>query len=289
MQHEQPVDAIDAYHSSLSQRERTEESFLTPAATNPNDGYQLQTLTRGASVLNLLLDRDAFTLAEASNALGLGTTITYRLLRTWLSSGYLQYDPDTKRYSAGLSLMRLAAKTRATAGIPEAEERLRALARHIDQTCSCAVLAGRYSLYVARVLANRSLTYHVEVGKTLPAAATSTGHVLLAAEPPERIDELYPEPTLPRFTDTTPATRDELRLRLDRVRADGFALNRGQLSQSICAVAVPVYDPQGRVVAAFSIAGPASEMPDEAVFERYLPALREAAREPLHIGVANDR
>lgn len=251
-----------------------------------SDGYQLQTLARGASVLNLLLDRDAFTLAEAAAALDLGSTITYRLLRTWVSSGYLQHDPLTKRYGAGLTLMRLAAKTRATAGIPEAEARLQELSRWIDQTCSCAVLAGRYSLYVARVVANRALTYHVEVGKTLPAAATSTGHVLLAFEPEERVRELYPDPELSPFTETTPATVDELIGRLAQVRADGYALNQGQLSRHITAVAVPVRDGAGRVVAALSVAGPAVEVTVESVHERYLPALLEAAKEPLELVVS---
>lgn len=255
-----------------------------PKAT---DGYQLQTLARGASVLNLLLDRDAFTLAEASAALELGTTITYRLLRTWVSSGYLQHDPISKRYMAGLALMRLAAKTRATAGIPEAEARLEELARWIDQTCSCAVLAGRYSLYVARVLANRALTYHVQVGKTLPAEATSTGHVLLAFESEERVRELYPEPRLSRFTDATPPTVDELLLRLAQVRADGYALNRGQLSQHISAVAVPVRDSAGQVVAALSIAGPSVEMTAEAIHDRYLPALLNAVRTPIDLAVSS--
>lgn len=255
----------------------------TTEAPKAADGYQLQTLARGASVLNLLLDRDTFTLAEASAALDLGTTITYRLLRTWVSSGYLQHDPVSKRYAAGLTLMRLAAKTRATAGIPEAEARLEALARGIDQTCSCAVLAGRHSLYVARVVANKALTYHVQVGKTLPAEATSTGHVLLAFESEERLRELYPEPRLSRFTDATPATFDELLQRLAQVRADGYAVNRGQLSQHISAVAVPVRNQLGRVVAALSIAGPSAEMTAEAIRARYLPALLEAAGQPLDL------
>lgn len=253
----------------------------TRSRPDGGDNYQLQTLTRGASVLNLLLDRDSFTLAEASESLELGTTITYRLLRTWTTSGYLQYDAATKRYTAGLSLMRLAAKTRATAGVPEAEARLHDLSRRIDQTCSCAVLAGRYALYVARVLANRSLTYHVEVGKTLPAAATSTGHALLAFESEARVRDLYPEPNLPVYTDTTPATVDALLDRLARVRTDGYAFNQGQLSQSISAVAVPVRDARGRVVAAFSIAGPSSEITAETVAERYLPTLLAACEAPL--------
>lgn len=256
---------------------------MTADASVDAGKYELQTLKRGAAVLDLLLEYDAFTLSEAAAALGLGNTVTYRLLRTWCASGYLHYDARSKRYSAGLDLMRLAAKARATVGFPAAEARVQALAPRIDQTCSCSVLAGRYVLYVARVLGNRALTYHVEVGKTLPAEVTSTGQALLAFEPEARIDELYPEPTLPYFTHRSPSSVTELKARLAEVRERGYAINEGQHSQGINAVAVPVRDPSGRVVAALSVAGPATEVTREVILERYLPELRAAAAEPLEV------
>lgn len=246
-----------------------------------SDRQSLQTLVRGANALDLLLTHDSFTLAEANRALGLGTSITNRLLKTWQQTGYLQFDPASKRYFAGLTLMRLAAKARAGMGLPEVDERLAELARRIDQTCSCSVLAGRYALYIGRVLGNRALTYHVELGKTLPAEATSTGNVLLAYEPQERIHALFPVKELSRYTEHSPRTVDELMARLKVVRESGFAVNEGQLSQAISAVAVPVRNEAGRVVAAFSIAGPSSEMTQRAIHTRYLPALLEAAADPL--------
>ncbi|HEX7022501.1 MAG TPA: IclR family transcriptional regulator [Trueperaceae bacterium] len=253
------------------------------AESEKRDPYHLQTLARGAAVLNLLARQDFLTLKEASRELELDSSVTYRLLRTWTSTGFLDYDPATKRYHAGLNLLRLATRAHSTSGLPEIEVRLRRVSQQVDQTASCSVLAGRFVLYVARVVAHKALMYQVEIGKTLPAYATSAGHVLLAFEPLARVHELFPEPTLLGFTEHTVRSRDELLRRLAEAREQGYAINRGQLGESIAAVAVPVRDQDGRVVGAFSIAGPEGQFSNDAIYRRYLPALLEAAKEPVTV------
>jgi len=243
--------------------------------------YFLQTLARGAAVLDLLATHDHLTLKDASQALDLDPSVIYRLLRTWTATGYLDYDPATKRYHPGLKLMRLATKTHSTSGLPDIEERLQRVSRAVDQTASFSVLAGRFVLYVARVVANKALMYQVEIGKTLPAYATAAGHAMLAYLTEAELLELYPEPTLLGYTQHTVRSREALFEMLVEVREKGYALNRGQLGAGIAAVAVPVRDEQGRVVGAFSVAGPAEQFGNEDVYRRYLPALLEAAAEPV--------
>lgn len=253
------------------------------SVTDNSETYRLQTLMRGAAVLDLLIDRDHLTLKETSEALGLNTTVTYRLLRSWAAAGYLTYDLSTKRYYPGLKLLRLAGKAHRSTGLLEVEERLRVVSDAVNQTCSFSVLAGRHALYAARIVANKALMYQVEIGKTLPAYATSAGHVLLAWLPEASLLELFPEPTLLGYTDSTIRTRDALLSYLAEVREQGYAFNRGQLSESVSAVAVPVRDPTGEVAGAFSVAGPAEQFSSDDVYRRYLPALLEAAREPVSV------
>lgn len=248
-----------------------------------SDAYTLRTLVRGAAVLDLLSTHDHLTLKMASERLGLDTTVTYRILRTWMTTGYLDYDPSTKRYYAGLHLLRLAGKAYGGTGLTEIEARLRIASAATGQTASFSVLTGRHVLYLARVIANRALMYQVEVGKTLPAYATSAGQVQLAFLSREELLELYPDPVLMGYTEDTPKTRDELLAALEDVRRDGHAVNHGQLSASVSAVAVPVRDKQGKVVGAFSVAGPSAEFSSDEIYRRYLPVLLEAAQSPIEL------
>lgn len=243
--------------------------------------YHLRTLARGAAVLDLLAENDYLVLKDVSVALELDTSTVYRILRTWTAVGYLEYDSESKRYYAGIDLMRLANKARNSSGLPDIETRLQQLNREVEQTVSFSVLAGRFVLYIARVVANKALTYQVEIGKTLPAYATSAGHVLLAHRPVEEVKALYTEPNLLGFTETTVTTRDRLLESLSLVREQGYAINRGQLGASVTALAVPAKDRDGQVVGAFSMAGPADQFSNDDIYRRYLPALLEAAREPV--------
>src|SRR5690554_2727517 len=243
--------------------------------------YHLRTLARGAAVLDLLAENDYLVLKDVSVALELDTSTVYRILRTWTAVGYLEYDSESKRYYAGIDLMRLANKARNSSGLPDIETRLQQLNREVEQTVSFSVLAGRFVLYIARVVANKALTYQVEIGKTLLAYATSAGHVLLAHRPVEEVKALYTEPNLLGFTETTVTTRDGLLESLSLVREQGYAINRGQLGASVTALAVPAKDRDGQVVGAFSMAGPADQFSNDDIYRRYLPALLEAAREPV--------
>lgn len=260
---------------------RTKKAPRGPEPAAKSEPYQLRTLVRGAAVLDLLTENDHLILKDVSTALGLDTSTAYRILRTWTSVGYLEYDPTSKRYYAGINLMRLATKAHSSSGLPDIETRLQNLNREVEQTVSFSVLAGRFVLYVARVVANKALTYQVEIGKTLPAYATSAGHVLLAHLPLEEVMELYTEPTLLGFTETTVTSRDELLESLELVRKQGYAINRGQLGSSVTALAVPARDRDGTVVGAFSMAGPADQFSNDDIYRRYLPALLETAREPV--------
>ncbi len=251
--------------------------------TEDRDRSTLQTLARGAGVLDLLLERDAVTLKEVSQQLDLPTTVAHRLLKTWASLDYLRFDHDSKRYVPGLTLMRLAAKARAVSALPEVEDRLATVCRRTEQTASCAVLAGVHVLYVARALANSSLTYMAQVGKTSPAYATSMGHVLLAFGRADELERLYPDGTFERFTEFTPCTLPAILERLEQVRVQGYAVNRRQLTLNVSAVAVPLYNRVGEVVASISAAGPADRFTNDAIFGTFLPALLDAARTPIEL------
>src|SRR5690625_3597812 len=267
----------NARHSMQSGRLQDE------GATTEKDPYRLQTLARGAAVLNMLADQEYLTLKDVSAALEMDTSTAYRTLRTWASVGYLEYEPESKRYYPGITLMRLANKAHSGSGLPEIEKRLNKLNRQIEQTVSFSVLAGRFVLYVARVVANKALTYQVEIGKTLPAYATSSGHVLLAHLSHDELMDLYPHPMLLGFTETTARNRDELFERLAEVREQGYAVNRGQLGDSVSAVAVPARDQEGKVVGAFSTAGQSDYFSNDQIYRHFLPALLETAREAVDV------
>jgi acetyl-CoA synthetase len=63
------------------------------------------------------------------------------------------------------------------------------------------------------------------------------------------------------YTQWTIVDPVELRRHLKKVRASGYALNQREYSPQVSGVAAPIFDPEGRVIAALSIAAPADRLP----------------------------
>ncbi|KFF97799.1 transcriptional regulator, partial [Streptomyces scabiei] len=104
-------------------------------------------------------------------------------------------------------------------------------------------------------------TFHT-IGDTSPLHATAVGRAVLAHLPKQDVEELIAQ-GLERFTDTTPADPEELRAELDRIRTDGYAVNRNQFRPGVCAIAAPVLDEAGAPLASVAVSMPDSRFDDE--------------------------
>ena len=85
-------------------------------------------------------------------------------------------------------------------------------------------------------------------------------------------------PDLPRYTEHTVTDPDDLRAELAGVRERGWAEAVDELEVGLAAVAAPVYDAHGDVVASMSVSGPTFRLPEDRLVA-VVDALVEAAAE----------
>jgi DNA-binding IclR family transcriptional regulator len=112
----------------------------------------------------------------------------------------------------------------------------------------------------------------------MPAHCTSAGKAILAALPPERLRELYPEDQLETRTDQSIATFEDLQTELSRVRRSGYATNFSESEQDIAAIGVAIIGPVAEPSAGLSAAAPASRLDRNRVPD-IAAALKSAAAE----------
>jgi IclR family transcriptional regulator, pca regulon regulatory protein len=103
--------------------------------------------------------------------------------------------------------------------------------------------------------------------------------VLLAYLPQYQLEQYLSRATFTQFTARTMTSPDKLRLALRNVRRNGYALCDQELEIGLRSLAVPVYAPNGRVVATVNLSGSAPRMPMLEMQTRFLPHLRAAANE----------
>ncbi|MER7961684.1 IclR family transcriptional regulator domain-containing protein [Streptomyces ardesiacus] len=207
----------------------------------------VESLARGLTVLTAFGEgRSALTLTQVAKATGLARATARRALITFTHAGLVSPAPDAA-FTLTPRVLSLGFPPLSRTSLPEiAQPHLTALADRVHESTSLAVLSdsGTEIQYTARASTPRVLSARVTVGARLPARATALGRVLLA---------------------------------LPEVRARGYALVDEELEAGLRAVAVPVRDRTGRVVAALNVAMHAARRTTQACETEILPELTRTA------------
>jgi IclR family pca regulon transcriptional regulator len=129
---------------------------------------------------------------------------------------------------------------------------LEELARNTADSAALCVLDGSEIVYVARASVRTLLRLEAHIGSRFPAHATSTGRVLLAGVSPERLQRYFESAKLEALTERTVTDPAKLRSLIEETRRSGYSAVEDELAYGVIALAVPVFDHRGRVVAALN-------------------------------------
>lgn len=231
-------------------------------------------LRKGLSIIESFDSiRSRLSVSEAARRASLSRAAARRYLLTLAELGYV--GTDGSEYWLEPRVMRLAGAYLTSAQLPRMMQPiLNRLTAMTGESSAAAVLDGDDVIYVARCVAARIVSYGLQPGTHLPAYVTSTGKVLVASLPPEACEAWIVRQSLRPFTRRTITDTDELRRQVDAVRQAGYCYSSEEYEPGVCAIAVPVRDNAGRVLAAMSIFADPARSTERDLLERVLPALR---------------
>jgi IclR family acetate operon transcriptional repressor len=232
------------------------------AQTKPAGPGGTQAVDRAAELLVRIIESDrpiAFTALVAAS--GLPKSTTSRLLAALERHRLLQRDRDGA-FRPGPVLATYASHTGAADLIALAQPVLERLGDKTGETVNLAVPGGGAVEQIAQVDSRYLLGATNWVGMRVPLHCSALGKIFLA----------YGAATLPagrleRCTPQTITSRAALAENLDSARHAGFAIARDELEPGLIAVAAPVRDVNGAVVAALSVSGPTVRLTDDRVDE----------------------
>ena len=243
--------------------------------------YHLESLARGLAVLSSFSeDTPTLSLTDISQRLALNKTTTLRILSTLESLGYLARDPQTKLYSPSFEIFRLGFVVLNSLEVRQiAAPHLRKLVDNVQETVNLAVLDGNEVVYIDRVGSKHMVNIYRSVGSRLPVYCTSTGKALLAFLPPDELDEVLTKITWAQYTENTITTPARLKDNLSIARQRGFADSNGEMTPDLLAVAAPVYQNDGQVIAAVNISVPAHRVSYQELVVKLGPQVVETGRQ----------
>ena len=214
---------------------------------------------------------------EINAVLRLPKPTIHRLFQTLDEEGFLQRDIDGRSYAPGPRLRELAGGVLSSPRIRAARQAvLRKLSREIGETCNIALPDRDVMVYLERVETEWPLRIQLPIGTRVPFYCTAAGKMYLSTLAPTHLDKFLQASRLEARTPNTLTEPAALKRELATVRAQGYALDDEEFLVDMVALAVPVTDSNGRLMATLSFHAPTQRF-DTARALTCLDPLREAA------------
>jgi IclR family pca regulon transcriptional regulator len=148
----------------------------------------------------------------------------------------------------------------------------------VGGSSSVTVLDDLDIVYVAHASQNRAIRLTAGTGARYPAYPTAMGRVLLAFQQDSIVDAYFRHAQLRKLTEHTETNQATLRRILKDVRAKGYAAVQEELDYGLVSVALPIFGPDGRIVAAANCSDVTSRLEKSGMIQKRLPILRQAIR-----------
>lgn len=218
---------------------------------------EVRSVDRAMRLLEILADSPTeLGVSELGRRLDIHKATASRLLATMSGHGVVERNPVNGRYRLGVALMHLAASSSTRMDLVRlVRPVLDDLSVRTKEATALAVMERGAVIYVDEAAGPWSLGVSW-VGRRAPLHATSAGQVFLAFGDQRLCDRTLNAP-LERFTPNTITDADALREELERVTQRGYTKSVEELEDELVAVAAPVRQGDGKLVAALALSGPA--------------------------------
>ncbi len=237
---------------------------INPAsATGPAASYTVKSLVKALNILEVLAEgeKPTYTLTEISRRLHLHVSTVHRLLVNLVRQGFIEESSISGGYQLSYRVLRMGLRVLDRLDFRRvAQPLLQELNRRTQETVHLAILQEGHAISIEKFGSPQPVGLDPRLGRVMSLHCTGVGKTLLAYQNQEAVERLSRSEPLERFTPHTITSPPHLYKELERIRAQGYAVDHEEAVEGLRCVAGPVFDHEGRIVAAFSVAGPASRL-----------------------------
>lgn len=229
-------------------------------------------------------DHSEMGVTELARRLNLHKATVHRILATLESGGFVQQNPATEEYRLGFRLVELGLLAMEQISLRrEALPLMRELLQEHGETVDLAVCDDGEMVYLEVLESPQPVKIAVKAGRRLPIHCTASGKAYLAYTREDETDALLAR-QMKACTPHTICDRESLEEDLRLTRERGYSTSQEEFELGINAVAAPVTDSGGQVVAVLAIAGPAYRLPPDRIAELGKAVQRTAQNLSYHLG-----
>lgn len=238
----------------------------------------MSTVGKALSLLDSLSQRETETgLTEIARLCQLDKATARRLLVALEEHGFVEQDPETRKYRIGPAPVRLARIREARFPLLRiAIPFMKALAETSEETVHLSELTGGRLSTIHVEESTRAHRVIVNIGTYLPFHATASGLACLAFAPDSQRQAMLAQP-LEAFTEHTVTDAATLEAMARQCRERGYSIAHQGLESGVVSTAAPIRSPMGKLVGTVAIAAPLTRA-DAARLEALGTSVVETAR-----------
>jgi IclR family KDG regulon transcriptional repressor len=210
--------------------------------------YTIGSVEKALRILRVFTrERPEMSITEISRELGLTYSTAFRLIATLEANSFLYKNPGSQKYSLGPAIRILNSNYVELFAFKEiAVSYLKSIVERLNETAVIYVIKSvrnNLRICIAREESKHTLRPSINVNDELKLTSGGCGQVLIANLPQkdqEYLIELEPSLSLEK---------------LRKIKKDGYCFNDGGRIEGTAGVAVPVFDQEGKLLAALGITG----------------------------------
>jgi DNA-binding IclR family transcriptional regulator len=238
--------------------------------------YTVDAVSKAIELLFLVAEEGGHGVTELAKRSGNTKARAYRLLTTLEESGLVRRQMPLASYSLGYRALILGGAAQSQLSlIRVAKDMLEGIGQECNESVLVRIRDDEETVCVAWWDAPHALRVHSQLGDRRPLFAGASGKLLLAHAPQALQDKVLGG-VLQQFTPNTIVGGDALKNELHKILEAGYSTSFSEKSAEMVAVAAPVRDVSGAVVASLSMTAPASRVPPQNL-DKYIRILQSAA------------
>ncbi len=206
-------------------------------------------------VLNLFIEHSELSFQEIINLSGIPKTSVYRMLLSLEEMGFLEKGRDAK-YRLGLLFLKFGHLVSARLDLRQiAYPLMNDLHNDVKEAINLIVKEGNEAIYIEKIDTKQKVRLYTAIGRKSPLYAGACSRSILSFLPDSDIQEYLDSIELKSFALGTITDKERLYESIKQARINGFTISHSELENYTSAVAVPIFNHKGEVIAGISIAG----------------------------------
>lgn len=241
-------------------------------------------LAKGLFILEAFgTERQRLNVTQTAERTNLTRTAARRYLKTLNFLGYLESDDNY--YWLTPKVLKFSSSYLSTARLPKvAQPILNILAEKTALVYSVVVIDNNDVVPVARSIASQTDNFRVSpfgihLGNRIPVHASSTGKIFLAQKSQAEQSKWIQDYEFKRFTSHTIIDQEQFTEALSQVSKQAFCISSEEYELGVTAVAVPIVNQHGDVIAAVNAVAAVSKVSEYYLKNTVVSLLQEASKQ----------